>query len=596
MYSIGGQGFAFTAWLTGLKNGWVSESWVRERTLSILKRLTNIDDFGNQSTGKIGYKGFFYHFLGPDGFRKINFDYPETEVDESANTVELSYIDTGLLLSGLYAIQSYFASDTEINTLCQKVFDQVEWDFLLDTETRQFYLGWKPAADNLYSIPASGGGFYCNKSDGSKLLADYYSDEYLLCMLSAIASVAHPVDVSVWDSLNYKQNINGTIISYPGSLFTYQFFNLFYPTQEAPIAKTDWFGNSQNAIAQTVSYCTANQDTYKSYKMGFFGLSACEGPSDKYHAYGSPVIAAGSAEEDGTIAIYPIVSSLAYPEVKTEALQNLWQIYNQSVLHNRFGLPDALHPDISEVNELSPDVLRKTGSWIQRPSFAIDAGPIAITLQNIKDGFIWDLIKENPNIRRAIDRLNSYQKLTASTDIISFDIIPGKTQVRKLTLSNSGERDLVVSSIKLNNPGFKIQELTFPLHLKKNKVLELLISYTSPGFDESGILTITSNSDDNSTMNIQLETDFATGSGNESAGSVLLHPNPAENVLFITDPDHIEDFERIEILTMTGSVIKVVETENTGVMQVDVSGLEQGFYLIKIIRSGNSQTFRFIKK
>ncbi len=138
--------------------------------------------------------------------------------------------------------------------------------------------------------------------------------------------------------------------------------------------------------------------------------------------------------------------------------------------------------------------------------------------------------------------------------------------------------------------------MTFPLHLKKNKVLELLISYTSPGFDESGILTITSNSDDNSTMNIQLETDFATGSGNESAGSVLLHPNPAENVLFITDPDHIEDFERIEILTMTGSVIKVVETENTGVMQVDVSGLEQGFYLIKIIRSGNSQTFRFIKK
>ena len=57
---------------------------------------------GRTRFGKIGYQGFFYHFLGPDGRRKQNFDFDATaETNEALNTVELSAIDTALALAGV---------------------------------------------------------------------------------------------------------------------------------------------------------------------------------------------------------------------------------------------------------------------------------------------------------------------------------------------------------------------------------------------------------------------------------------------------------------------------------------------------------------
>lgn len=506
LISVGGQGFTFAAWIIGIQNGWISETWVKERVLHILGELSDTTNFGPEGTGKIGHRGFFYHFLGPDGRRKINFDWPKTSVDESKNTVELSFIDTGLLLWGIYALQSFFADDIEIDNLCQQVLDNVDWDFMLDSAKQQFYLGWKPEEDSLFSIPANNGGYYSSKSDGGKLLADWYSDEYLLCILAAVGSEKHPVPINTWDSLIYEKNSSGTIISYPGSLFTYQFLSLFYPTHLSKIANVDWFANSSGAITQTAEFCNTNLSGHKSYEEGYSGLSACEGPSDLYHAYGATPVAKGSAEDDGTISVYPIVSSLIFPNHKEMAMDQLWSIYNTGYFHERSGMPDAFHLDVSEVSELSDTVLRDTGAWLNRPNFAIDAGPMVIALQNMKDSLIWKLILENPNVQRAIEMANSYPQLEVSDSTLEFGIIDiGDTETRNITMVNRGERELVISSLVLENPHYKIQnDLSLPTSLKKDEVLILDVEYTSTGIKDTAMLLIESNDQNRQQISIHL--------------------------------------------------------------------------------------------
>jgi len=83
-------------------------------------------------------------FLGPDGRRKQNFDFEETEAKEHLNTVELSTIDTGLALMGALAAQSYFTGDAageaEMRRLAQQIYDRVDWRFMLEPATNRFYL------------------------------------------------------------------------------------------------------------------------------------------------------------------------------------------------------------------------------------------------------------------------------------------------------------------------------------------------------------------------------------------------------------------------------------------------------------------------
>jgi hypothetical protein len=504
--SVGGQGFTFAAWIIGIKNGWISESWVKERVSSVLHALVDSTNFGPDRTGKIGHRGFFYHFLGPDGNRKIFFDWPDTPGNESENTVELSFIDTGLLLWGLYALQSYYAEDIEIFNLCQRVLDNVDWDFMLDGAKQQFYLGWKPEQDLMYSIPASNGGFYSNKADGGKLLADWYSDEYLLCILAALGSEKHPVSINTWDSLIYEKNNSGTIISYPGSLFTYQFLSLFYPTHLSKIALIDWFDNSSGAIRQTTQYCSINTGEHNSYEAGYTGLSACEGPADLYHAYGATPVAKGGGKDDGTVSVYPIVSSLLFPDHKDMAMNQLWNLYRAGYFHKRSGMPDAFHLDVSEVSELSDTVLRDSGKWLNRLNFAIDAGPMVIAIQNMKDSLIWKLIMDNPNVQKAIEMANSFPQLEPSDSTLEYGIIAqGETESRNITLANRGERELVISSLIIENPHFSIlNDISFPKHLKKDEVLILDVAYSSTGMKDTAILSIISNDHDRQQISIHL--------------------------------------------------------------------------------------------
>ena len=92
--SVAATGFALTAYPIGAERGWVSRAAAADRVLRTLRFLRTAPQ-GPDASGVIGHHGLFYHFVDPG-------------TGERFGTVELSTVDTALLLAGALFCQSYF--------------------------------------------------------------------------------------------------------------------------------------------------------------------------------------------------------------------------------------------------------------------------------------------------------------------------------------------------------------------------------------------------------------------------------------------------------------------------------------------------------
>ena len=82
-----------------------------QRVLSTLQSLWRLPQ-GDAKSGISGFKGFYYHFLNLNDAMR----YKE---------VELSSIDTGLLMAGVLSVQSYFDKDNAIEKQIRDLADQL---------------------------------------------------------------------------------------------------------------------------------------------------------------------------------------------------------------------------------------------------------------------------------------------------------------------------------------------------------------------------------------------------------------------------------------------------------------------------------------
>jgi len=131
--SVAAVGFALTAYPIGVEHGWVTREAARERVLTTLRFFWNAPQ-GPQGSNVTGYHGFFYHFLDMEtGYR---FD-----------RVELSTIDTALLLAGALTCRQYFdrddAGDREVRALADSLYARVDWTWASDGATL-VNMGWRP--------------------------------------------------------------------------------------------------------------------------------------------------------------------------------------------------------------------------------------------------------------------------------------------------------------------------------------------------------------------------------------------------------------------------------------------------------------------
>lgn len=126
---------------------------------------------GSDKNGTSGNKGFYYHFLKyGDGTRYKN--------------VELSSVDTGLLMAGILVSQSYFDAENSdeqtIRQLADSLFLRVDWDWMMDRQ-QTMSMGWMPES-----------GFLDSRWEGY--------NEAMILLIMAMGSPTHPIAETSWNA------------------------------------------------------------------------------------------------------------------------------------------------------------------------------------------------------------------------------------------------------------------------------------------------------------------------------------------------------------------------------------------------------------
>jgi hypothetical protein len=168
--SIAATGFGLSTYLVGAERKWITRAQAAERVLKTLEFLKKLPQ-GPEASGVAGYRGWFYHFLN-------------TQTALRYKTVELSSIDTGLLMAGVLSCMTYFDQNNPTEEAIRKTADflyrRVEFDWFLNEQNRMS-MGWFPERD----------GF---------LAADWRGyNEAMILNIMALGSPTHPIPSKTWE-------------------------------------------------------------------------------------------------------------------------------------------------------------------------------------------------------------------------------------------------------------------------------------------------------------------------------------------------------------------------------------------------------------
>lgn len=325
-------GFYLASLPVAVENNWLTKKEAYNRALRSLTTLKRKAEHKN---------GFFYHFIDPHSGRRTWGS-------------EASSIDTALLIAGALVAGEYFKG-TSVERLASALYRAVDWQWMTNNSDLISH-GYKPETG---FIP-----YYW----------DMYS-EHLIMQALAIGAPSHPLDPRVWTAWRRDSDSvdgNDIIFSYSGSLFTYQFPHAFIDFRDLIDGPTNYFTNSVRATIANKKFCQTHADTYKTYRDGYWGLTASVGPHG-YKAYGAEP---GMPYHDGTIAPYGAIASLPFtPAASSQFITQLYTEYKDQ-LYGPYGFKDAFNID---------------EDWFAREYLAIDQGITVLMYANYKDGLIWDL-------------------------------------------------------------------------------------------------------------------------------------------------------------------------------------------------------------
>ncbi|MFN8376628.1 MAG: glucoamylase family protein [Anaerolineae bacterium] len=338
--SIAAVGFGLAAIPIGIDRGWVGYDEGYQRVLTTLQTFIN--------GGVEGEHGFFYHF--------INMQTGEREWNS-----ELSSIDTALLLAGAVVAGQYFA-DTEVQTLADQLYANVEWDWMQNGGD-MVRMGWTP-------------------EDGFIEASWDHFDESMILYALAIGSPTHPTAAGAWDLWRRQVNSRGGFIYLPGEpLFVYQYPLAFLNLRGLEDHYANYWNNTTLACQRNQQFAVEYSVHYATYENGVWGLSASDGPFG-YRAYG-----ASTVNHDGTIAPYASASCLPFtPDIALSGMRAMLREYG-ALAWRDYGFVSAINED---------------EDWYSRDHIGIDEGDILLNIANAQDGFVWNLFMANPNIQNAL--------------------------------------------------------------------------------------------------------------------------------------------------------------------------------------------------
>lgn len=390
--SIAAVGFALTAYPIGVERGYISRGEARERVLVTLRFFWRAPQSPARS-GVTGYKGFFYHFLDMETGRRFE-------------QVELSTIDTTLLLGGVLFCQMYFnaddADEREIRSLADSIYRRVDWRWSR-VRPPLVSMGWKP--------------------EESFLSSDWRGmNEAMLLYVLALGSPTHPIEPAAWEAWTetyawgrfYGQEYVGF-----APLFGHQYSHVwidFRGIRDAYMRDRgiDYFENARRATYAQRLYAIANPGRWSGYGERSWGLTACDGPADttlaiggrnrRFHTYAARGASFTEAVDDGTIAPTAAGGSLPFaPEITIPVLVAMREKHGELLL-GEYGFLDAFNQTYPGDRPAPKGHTVPGRGWYDVDYLGIDQGPILIMAENYRTGLVWRYMRRSPYIIRGLKR------------------------------------------------------------------------------------------------------------------------------------------------------------------------------------------------
>jgi hypothetical protein len=349
--SIAATGFGLTGLCIASERRWIDSNQARERTRVTLRFFAD---------RAFHQRGWFYHWI-------------DTKTGERRWNSEVSSIDTALLLGGVLTVRQCFANDAEISRLATRIYQRVDFRWMLNGDALLLSHGWKPESGFL------------------RPRWDTYSEEAILYLLG-IGSPAHSISPRAWyalwkDRYRYKGHSYFTTIGVP--LFMHQYSHAwvdFRGRKETQADRIDYFENSVKATLAHRAFCINLRHAFPGYGPDVWGITASDSAKG-YLAWGGPP---HDPAIDGTVVPAAAGGSLMFtPELSVRALRTMRETYGDKI-YGRYGFVDAFNPNNGWVN---PDVI------------GIDQGIILLSAENARTGNVWRWFMKNPEIPLAMRRV-----------------------------------------------------------------------------------------------------------------------------------------------------------------------------------------------
>ncbi len=346
--STGATGFALTAMCVGAERGWISRSEARDRVRSTLT---------SYASGPIKNEhGWFYHFV-------------DVRTGERHANSEVSTSDSTWLVAGALTAREYFREDRQIVGLATRIYDRVDYRWMLNGDPFFLAHGWRPETGFIQFRYSR----YCQ----------------LACMyLLGIGSRTHALNPEAWYAWS-RDPFEYDGFHYYGRtlLWTYQYpfaWWDFRKRRESRGLEVEWFQNSATATRAHRAFCLDLAKEFPGYSSDIWGITSSASPRG-YTAWGGPP---ATKNLDGSVVPCAAAGSLMFtPDICMPALRAMKERFGDRV-YQRYGFIDAFNP--------------RTG-WQAADVIGIDVGITLLSAENLRTGNVWKWFMANGETQRAFD-------------------------------------------------------------------------------------------------------------------------------------------------------------------------------------------------
>lgn len=344
--SIAATGFGITALCIAAEHKWIEPAKAEERVLSALRF------FACRAPSE---HGWFYHWMNAN-------------TGERVWRSEVSSIDTALLLGGILTARQYFRGNPEVERLARKIYEGVDFSWMLNGHPTLLSHGWVPES-----------GFLASRWDD-------YSEDTILYLL-AIGSPTQPLTSDSWLAWRRPWFSYGRYTYVTGGpLFIHQYSHAWIDyrgRRERFEPHLDYFANSIAATRAHRLFCINLSSEFPGYSSKIWGITASDSIKG-YVAWGGPP---RDPAIDGTVVPSAAGGSLMFtPDISLAALREMRSRFRGRI-YTRYGFVDAFNP--------------ATG-WVDADVIGIDLGITLLSAENLRTSNVWCWFMRNPEIQRAM--------------------------------------------------------------------------------------------------------------------------------------------------------------------------------------------------